>query len=150
LKILTFESDYDNCSKTKFSSKPNKLVFHDCEQNYPKYYYDLNTLLEEIRDRNKINTTLEQLFNRTLHLNESFDCIIGYRNGTIINCSQVYSLVEVFDGLNFFGKCFVYSNKNQEYYRNISQEISITFKDNIQFYVRNDFFDIVGYQLSYD
>jgi hypothetical protein len=106
LKILTFESDYDNCLKTKFSSKPNKLVFHDCEQNYPKYYYDLNTILEEIRDRNKINTTLEQLFNRTLHLNESFDCIIGYRNGTIINCSQVYSLVEVFDGLNFFGKIF--------------------------------------------
>ncbi len=80
----------------------------------------MNAILKEIRDRNTINTTLEQLFERTLHLNQSIDCVIHYKNGKVINCTQIHRIVEYFDGLNLFGKCFTYLNNRREYTNNIN------------------------------
>ncbi len=94
-----------------------------CLKNYYKYERDLNAILKEIRNRNRINTTLEQLFERTLRLNELIDCEIHYKDGKVINCAQIQSTIEYLNGFNSFGKCFIYFDKRKEHQNNRSQNI---------------------------
>jgi hypothetical protein len=145
-KVLKLERHYRHCSGVRIGSTPyNQSVRDKCLKNYHKYNQDFNSILKDIRNRNRINTTLEQLFDKTLHLNEFIDCKIHFKDGRIFDCLEIYSLFEVFDGLNFFGKCFVYSNENQIYYRNKSKDFSITKDDYIEFKLNNNFIDIMGY-----
>ncbi len=117
-----------------------------CEKDFYKYERDLSAILKEIRDRNTVNTTLEQLFDRTLHLNESIDCVIHYKNGKVVNCTQINGIVEYFDGLNQFGKCFTYFNDMREYTNN--NNTSETFRnseDFAEFRINfKNFIDILG------
>ncbi len=99
VKILKLERDYDFCSVKdiieQYIIKQEKL--NKCHKNYFKFKEDLNSVLKEIRFRNRINTSLEQLFERTLHLNEWIDCKVYYKDGSVINCLEIDRLVEVFD-----------------------------------------------------
>jgi hypothetical protein len=97
----------DSIKQHKLKENVNK-----CRENLFKFKGDLNSVLKEIRYRNKINTSLEQLFERTLHLNEWIDCKVYYKDGRVINCLEIDGLVEIFDGSNFYGKCFVYFNRD--------------------------------------
>jgi hypothetical protein len=114
-----------------------------CRQNFQKLKEDLNSVLEEIRYRNRINTSLEQLFERTLHLNKWIDCRVYYKDGRVINCLQIDRLVEIFDGSNFYGKCFVYFNR--DYDRNNFENFSITKQDSIEFKLNLDHFNNILY-----
>jgi hypothetical protein len=139
-KILTLDPKYENC----------KLGNNKCGQNFHKYLRfgvitDLESIIREIRNKNKINTTLEQLFDRTLHLNEYIDCEVHFKNGRVINCSQINDLVEFFDGSNWLGKCFTYLNEKQQNEKNETQEFFITKNDFIAFNIKNDIItNIVG------
>ncbi len=140
-KILTLYLKYENC----------KLGNNKCGENSYKHLRfgiltDLESIMREIRNRNQINTTLEQLFDRTLHLNEYIDCEVQYKNGRVIDCSQIGDLVEFFDGSNLFGKCFSYLNEKQENEKNQTQEFFITQNDFIKFNINNDIItNIVSY-----
>jgi hypothetical protein len=101
----------------------------------------LNSIVEEIRYRNRINTSLEQLFGRTLHLNEWIDCKVYYKDGRVINCLEIDSLVEIFDGSNYYGKCFVYFNR--DYNRNNFENFSINKEDSIKFKLNLDHFNSI-------
>ncbi len=115
LKLLTLESKHD-CDI--FSEK----YANDYNICYRKYERDLNEILKDIRNQNK-NTTLEQLFEKTLHLNQLIDCQIHYKNGKVINCSQNENTIEYFDGFNFFGKCFIYFDEREKHENNRSENI---------------------------
>jgi hypothetical protein len=130
VKILKLERDYDFCSLKDFI-KQNEENVNKCRENFEKFEEDLNSVLEEIRYRNRINTSLEQLFEKTLHLNEWIDCKVYYKDGRVINCLKIERLVEIFDGSNFYGKCFVYFNRG--YDRNNFENFSITKEDSIKF-----------------
>jgi hypothetical protein len=88
--------------------------FYKCRENFIKFKKDLNAVLKEIRYRNRINASLEQLFERTLHLNEWINCKVYYKNGRVINCLEIDGLVEIFDGSNFYAKCFAYFNRDYD------------------------------------
>jgi hypothetical protein len=139
VKILKLERDYDFCSVKniiKLEENVNK-----CGENYIKFKKDLNSVLEEIRFKNGINTSLEQIFERTLHLNESIDCKVYYKDGRVINCIEIDRLVEIFDASNFYGKCFVYFNR--DYDRNNFEKFSITKEDYIKFELNLDHFSSI-------
>jgi len=121
LKLLTLESKHD-CDMF-YHKKLSKDKVKICLRNYYKYERDLNAILKEITNRNRINATLEKLFERTLHLNELIGCKIHYKDGKVINCSQIQSTIEYFDGMNSFGKCFIYFDKRKEHQNNRSQNI---------------------------
>jgi hypothetical protein len=88
VKILKLERDYDFCSAKNIIKQimvkgiiyQHLENFEKCRKNLKKFKEDLNSVLEEIRHRNRINTSLEQLFERTLHLNEWIDCKVYYKN----------------------------------------------------------------------
>jgi hypothetical protein len=149
VKILKLERDYDFCSIKDFIKqylvkgiiKQNEENKNKCRQNFQKFKEDLNSLLEEIRHRNRINTSLEQLFERTLHLNEWIDCKVYYKDGSVINCLEIDRLVEIFDGSNFYGKCFVYFNR--DYDRNNFENFSINKEDSIKFKLNLDHFNSI-------
>jgi hypothetical protein len=143
VKILKLERDYDFCS-LKYNIKQNIVNeenVNKCWNNFYKIQKDLNYVIEEIRYRNKINTSLEQLFERTLHLNEWIDCKVYYKDGRVINCLQIDRLVEIFDASNFHGKCFVYFNR--DYDRNNFENFSITKEDSIKFKLNVDHFNSI-------
>jgi hypothetical protein len=140
VKILKLERDYDFCS-LKYMIKRNEENIRKCWENFFKFKEDLNSILEEIRLRNRINTSLDQLFERTLHLNEWIDCEVYYKDGRVINCLQIDGLVEIFDGSNFYGKCFVYFNR--DYDRNNFENFSITKEDSIKFKLNLDHFNSI-------
>jgi hypothetical protein len=78
-------------------------------------------------------------------LNKYIDCRVHYKNGRVIDCLQIYGLVEIFDGLNLFGKCFTYLNENEKNDENITKEFMITKEDYIELSVNYDnITDIVG------
>jgi hypothetical protein len=120
LKLLELERKHD-CAVGVYH---NQTVLDDCDENYYKYEHDLNDILEEIRARNRFNTTLEQFFDRTLHFGENIDCEVHYKDGKVMNCTQIHNLVEYFDGFNFFGKCFIYLNNRRKYSYNKSEKSS--------------------------
>jgi hypothetical protein len=91
-KILELERDYDFCSVKNIFEK-NEENDNKCRENFIKYKKDLYSVIEEIRYRNRINTSLEQLFERTLHLNEWIDCKVYYKDGRVINCLEINKLV---------------------------------------------------------
>jgi hypothetical protein len=138
VKILKLERNYDFCSVKDIIEqhiiKEENVV--KCRKNFIKFKEDLNSVLEEIRYRNRINTSLEQLFERTLHLNEWINCKVYYKDGRVINCLEIDRLVEIFDGSNYFGKCFVYFNR--DYDRNNFENLSITKEDSIKFKLNLD------------
>jgi hypothetical protein len=146
VKILKLERDYDFCSvkdfiKQFYEKGIIKIINKNkdkCRENYVKFKEDLSSVLEEIRYRNRINTSLEQLFERTLHLNESIDCKVYYKDGRVINCLEIDRLVEIFYASNLFGKCFVYFNR--DYDRNNFENFSITKQDSITFKLNLDHF----------
>jgi hypothetical protein len=140
VKILKLERDYDFCS-LKYIIKQNEENVNKCRKNFIKFKEDLNSVLEEIRYRNSINTSLEQLFERTLHLNEWMDCKVYYKDGRVINCLQIDKLVEIFDASNFNGKCFVYFNR--DYDRNNFKNFSITKEDSIKFKLNLNHFNSI-------
>jgi hypothetical protein len=143
VKILKLERDYDFCS-VKRIIKQNIIKeenVNKCRENFIKFKEDLNSVLEEIRYRNKINTSLEQLFERTLHLNEWIDCKVYYKDGRVINCLEIDRLVEIFDASNLKGKCFVYFNR--DYDRNNFENFSITKEDSIKFKLNLDHFNSI-------
>jgi hypothetical protein len=129
VKILKLERDYDFCS-LKYIIKQHEENVNKCQKNILNLKEDLNSVLEEIRYRNRINTSLEQLFERTLHLNEWIDCKVYYKDGRVINCLEIDRLVEIFDGSNFYGKCFAYFNRDND--RNNFENFSITKEDYIK------------------
>jgi hypothetical protein len=133
LKILKHERDYDFCTM-----KGNDA--QKCETNYPKFKQESNSIFEEIRYRNSINTSLKQLFERTLHLDEWIGCKVYFKDGRVINCLEIERLVEKFNGLNFYGKCFAYFNREQEYNGNIFENFSITKEDFIEFKISAELF----------
>jgi hypothetical protein len=142
-KVLKLERDYDFCS-VKDIIKKHKIKeenYNECRQNFVKFKDDLNSVLEEIRYRNRINTSLEQLFARTLHLDEWIDCKVYYKNGRVINCLEIDRLVEIFDASNFYGKCFVYFNR--DYDRNNFENFSFTKEDSIKFKLNVDHFNSI-------
>jgi hypothetical protein len=139
VKILKLERDYDFCSVK--SIKQHEENVDKCRENYFKFKEDLNSVIEEIRYRNRINTSLEQLFERTLHLNEWIDCKVYYKDGRVVNCLDIDRLVEIFDGSNFYGKCFVYFNK--DYDRNNFENFSITKEDSIKFKLNLNHFNSI-------
>jgi hypothetical protein len=151
VKILKFERDYHFCSlkdilkqdKVKGIVKQDKLKENvdKCLENFIKFKEDLNSLLEEIIFRNRINTSLEQLFERTLHLSEWINCKVYYKDGRVINCLEIDRLVEIFDASNFYGKCFVYFNRY--YNRNNFENFSITKEDSIKFKLNLDHFNSI-------
>jgi hypothetical protein len=149
VKILKLERDYDFCSVKDVVKqfivtgviKPNEVNRNECRENYFKFEEDLNSVLEEIRYRNRINATLEQLFERTLHLNEWVDCKVYYKDGRVINCLEIDRLVEIFDGSNIYGKCFVYFNR--DYDRNNFENFSITKEDSIKFKLNLNHFNSI-------
>jgi hypothetical protein len=143
VKILKLESDYDFCSLKDFTPiiKRKEENVNKCRENFKKFEEDLNSVLEEIRYRNRINTSLEQLFERTLHLNEWIDCKVYYKDRRVINCLEIDKLVEIFDGSNFYGKCFVYFNR--DYDRNNFENFSITKEDSINFELNLDHFNSI-------
>jgi hypothetical protein len=141
MKIVKLERDYDFCSTKYRYIKGNEEKFDKCNKNFVKFKKDVNSILEEIRDRNRINTTLEKLFERTLHLNEWIDCKVYYKDGRVINCLEIDRLVEIFDGSNLTGKCFVYFNR--EYDRNNFENFSITKEDSIKFKLNLDHFNSI-------
>jgi hypothetical protein len=143
LKILKLERDYDFCSVLENIKQQIIKQENDdkCRENFIKFKKDLNSILEEIRYRNKINTSLEKLFERTLHLNEWIDCKVYYKDGRVINCLEIDRLVEIFDGSNFYGKCFVYFNRDHD--RNIFENFSITKEDSIKFKLNLDQFNSI-------
>jgi hypothetical protein len=149
VKILKLERDYDFCSIKDFIEqfyvkgiiKLNEKNVDKCHKNFSKFKEDLNSVLEEIKFRNRINTSLEQLFERTLHLNEWIDCKVYYKDGRVINCLEIDRLVEIFDGSNFYGKCFVYFNR--DYDRNNFENFSITKEDSIKFKLNLDHFNSI-------
>src|SRR5579871_995621 len=55
VKILKLEHDYDCCLVKEHEIKENR---HKCSENLIKFNENLNSVLEEIRYRNRINTTL--------------------------------------------------------------------------------------------
>jgi antirestriction protein len=59
VKILKLERDYDFCSVKDTIVNENR---HKCSENLIKFNENLNSILEEIRYRNRINTSVEQLF----------------------------------------------------------------------------------------
>jgi hypothetical protein len=144
VKIVKLERDYDFCSPKYESSKQKKEDFDKCNKNFKKFKKDVSSVLEEIRYRNRINTSLEQLFERTLHSNEWMDCKIYYKDGRVINCLEIDRLVELFDDSNFYGKCFVYFNRDD---RNNFENFSITKDDSIRFEFNLDHFKGI---LNYD
>jgi hypothetical protein len=142
-KILKLESDYDFCSvkgiiKQNITKEEN---VNKCRENFIKFKEDLNSVLEEIRYRNRNNTSLEQLFERTLHLNEWIDCKVYYKDGRAINCLEIDRIIEKFDGSNFYGKCFVYLSR--DYDRNAFEDFSITKEDSIKFKLNLDHFNSI-------
>jgi hypothetical protein len=149
VKILKLERDYDFCSLkdilkhylVKGVIKRNKENVDKCRENFIKFKEDLNSLLEEIRFRNRINTSLEQLFERTLHLNEWTDCKVYYKDGRVINCLEIDRLIEIFDGSNFYGKCFMYFNRDND--RNNFENFSITKEDSIKLKLNLDHFNSI-------
>jgi hypothetical protein len=147
-KIVSFERHYEHCLIGPDFESYNESVAHKCKSmpiRYVGFNYKLNSILNEIRDRNRNNTTLEQLFEKTLHLNESIDCKVYYKDGKVINCLKVQSLIEVFDGSNVFGKCFSHSNERQKLKTNIINEFLLSKEDYIEFTINyNNFNDIVG------
>jgi hypothetical protein len=142
VKILKLERDYDFCSVFE-SIKQHKIKenVNKCRENFFDFKEDLNSILEEIRYRNRINISLEQLFERTLHLNEWIDCKVYYKDGRVINCLEIDRLVEIFDASNFFGKCFVYFNR--DYDKNNFENFSITKEDSIKFKLNVDHFNSI-------
>jgi hypothetical protein len=145
VKIVKLERDYDYCSEKVIKQlKVNGIIKQNVEENVGKCLENykveegLNFVREEIRDRNRINTSLEQLFERTLHLNEWIDCKVYYKDGRVINCLEIDRLVEIFDGSNLFGKCFVYFNR--DYDRNNFENFSITKEDSIELKLNLDYF----------
>ncbi len=109
VKFLKLERNFDYCSVLESVKQHKRRENSDkCDKNFIKFKKDLNSVIEEIRYRNRINTSLEQLFERTLHLKEWIDCKVYYKNGRVINCLEIDRLVEIFDASNFFGKCFVF------------------------------------------
>jgi hypothetical protein len=64
-------------------------------------------------------------------LNEWIDCKVYYKAGRVTNCLDIDRLVEIFDGSNFYGKCFLYFNR--DYDRNNFENFSITKEDSIKF-----------------
>jgi hypothetical protein len=140
MKILKLERDYDFCS-VKDSIKRNIIKEENvdkCRKNYVKFKEDLDSVLEEIRYRNRINTSIDQLFERTLHLNEWIDCKVYYKDGRVINCLEIDRLIEIFDASNLTGKCFVYFNR--DYDINNFENFSITKEDSIKFELNLDHF----------
>ncbi len=104
MKILKLERDYDSCSVKDIIKQlivkglmKYEEIIDKWQKNFKNFKEDLNSILEEIRFRNRINTSLEQLFERTLHLNEWIDCKVYYKDGSVINCLEIDRLVEVFD-----------------------------------------------------
>jgi hypothetical protein len=137
VKIVKLERDYDFCS-LKFEGIKLKVGNSDeCRKNFKNFKKDVNSVIEEIRYRNRINTSLEQLFERTLHLNEWIDCKVYYKDGRAINCLEIDRLVEIFDASNIYGKCFVYFNRDD---RNNYENFSITKEDSIKFKLNLDHF----------
>jgi hypothetical protein len=142
VKILKLERDYDFCSlMDSIKQDKEEENAEKCLQNGIKFKEDLNSVFEEIRHRNRINASLEQLFERTLHLNESIDCKVYYKDGRVINCLEIDRIVEIFDGSNFYGKCFVYFNR--DYDRNNFENFSITKEDFIKFKLNVDHFNSI-------
>ncbi len=146
VKILKLERDYDFCSVKHIigqhiMKEEEEENVDKCGRNFIKFKEDLNSVLKEIRYRNKINTTLEQLFERTLHLNEWIDCKVYYKDGRLINCLEIDRLVEIFDDSNFYGKCFVYFNRDHD--RNNFENFSITKEDSIKFKLNLDHFNSI-------
>jgi hypothetical protein len=150
VKIVKLERDYEICSLkdivkqylvNRTKSVKIKENFVKCKKNFKKFKRDLNSILEEIRFRNRINTSLEQLFKRTLHLNEWIDCKVYYKGGRVINCLQIDRLVELFDASNFYGKCFLYFNR--DYDRNNFENFSITKEDFIKFKLNLNYFNSI-------
>jgi hypothetical protein len=156
VKILKLERNYDFCSVKDINKqyllkgifKQNEEYVNKCRKNFMKFEKDLNSVLEEIRYRNRINTSLEQLFERTLHLNEWIDCKVFYKDGRVINCLEIDEMVDIFDGSNFRGKCFVYFNKDFEEKKfenfSITKEGFIKFKLNVDLFnsiLNNNYFD---------
>jgi hypothetical protein len=74
-------------------------------------------------------------------LNEWIDCKVYYKDGRVINCLEIDKLVEIFDGSNFFGKCFAYFNR--DYDRNNFENFSITKEDHIKFKLNLDHFNSI-------
>jgi hypothetical protein len=141
-KILKIERDYDFCSVLdSFKQHKVKENIDKCRENFLKFKEDLNSVLEEIRYRNRINTSLEQLFERTLHLNEWIDCKVYYKDGRVINCLEIDRLVEIFDASNLTGKCFMYFNR--DYDRKKFENFSITKEDSIKFKLNLDHFNSI-------
>jgi hypothetical protein len=148
VKFLKLERDYDFCSVKdhltldvvtgRWFYKPNEENINKCGENFIKFEEELKSILKEIRYRNRINTTLEQLFERTLHLDEWIDCKVYYKDGSVINCLEIDRLVEIFDSSNFYGKCFVYFNR--DYDRNNFENFSITKEDSIKFFHKLNLF----------
>jgi hypothetical protein len=141
-KIVKLERDYEFCS-VKYIRRDtiNEENVNKCRQNFIKFKEDLSSVLEEIRYRNRINTPLEQLFERTLHSNEWIDCKVYYKDGRVINCLQIDRLVEMFDASNVYGKCFVYFNR--DYDRNNFENFSITKEDFIKFKLNLNHFNSI-------
>jgi hypothetical protein len=146
LNIVALERKYENCLLTydELEKMLHKSLANKCKQKFSKYEPDLRSILKEIKNRNRFNATLEQLFEKTLHLNDSVKCKVHYKDGKLIDCShcsQISSLIEVFDGSNIFGKCFVYFNT-----RNNTGESFISKEDYIELnYLFEIYNDIVGY-----
>jgi hypothetical protein len=74
-------------------------------------------------------------------LNEWIDCKVYYNDGRVINCLQIDRLVEIFDGSNYYGKCFSYFNR--DYDRNNFENFSITKEDSIKFKLNLDHFNSI-------
>jgi len=61
VKILKLERDYDFCSVKdikQYLVKQHEGNANKCRENFMKFKEDLNSVLEEIRYRNRINTSL--------------------------------------------------------------------------------------------
>jgi hypothetical protein len=147
VKTLKLERDYHFCSlkdylKERVIKEENYMPNHiKCQEKILIFKEDLNSVLEEVRYRNRINTSLEQLFEKTFHLKEWIDCKVYYKDGRVINCLEIDRLVEIFDGSNFYGKCFVYFNR--DYDRNNFENFSITKEDSIKFKLNLDHFNSI-------
>jgi hypothetical protein len=140
-RILKLERDYDFCLMKDKILKGNKEKYDKFKENSIKLKKDLNAVLKEIRYRDRINASFEQLFEKTLHLNDWIDCKVYYKDGRTINCLEIDRLVEIFDASNLNGKCFVYFNR--DYDRNNFENFSITKEDSIEFKLNLNHFNSI-------
>jgi hypothetical protein len=87
MKIVKLERNYDFCTvkNANMQGKPKEIRYKTvedfkkamkCLKTFKNFKEESELILEEIRYRNRINTSLEQIFERTLHLNEVVDCNI--------------------------------------------------------------------------